>query len=352
VSNAYTDLSVSIVADESPRPGFTYTNTIVYSNLGSQSISGTVSFVNDPIVAITANSQSGVVYNSNGFSYNFTNLLPFETREITVTMQVPLIPIVELGDLLTNTANIVPLAGDVAVENNSSESTQEIIGSYDPNDKTESRGSEILITEFTNADYLYYTIRFENTGTASAINVNISDVLHAGLDAASIRMVGASHEYVLDRVDNQLNWNFSNIMLPAAIDNPEGAKGFVHFKVKPLPGYQVGDNISNTASIFFDFNPAIVTNTFVSTFVQQLGTEDLSVAHFNVYPNPAKEQLYIDANTNIDKVTIYDLLGKTIKSTMVNGTSTTVDVSEMASGLYLVEISNGSSRNISKLIIE
>jgi uncharacterized repeat protein (TIGR01451 family) len=352
VTNAYTDLTVSIVANESPRPGFTYTNTILYSNLGSQTTSGTVSFTHDPSVTVIGNSQSGVVNTTNGFSYNFTNLLPFEVREITVTMEVALIPVVALGDLVTTTANITPIAGDVAPENNSSLLAQEIIGSYDPNDKMESRGSQILMADFTSEDYFYYTIRFENTGTADAINVRISDGLEAGLDAASIRMIGASHEYVLDRLDNQLTWNFANIMLPASIDNPEGAKGYVHFKVKPMPGFLVGDIISNTASIFFDFNPAIITNTFTSTFVPELGTEEASFKNFKVYPNPANDRIFVAADSNIETVTIYDLLGKTVLNSSINSNTASIDVSGISAGLYLLEVSNGNVKQVSKLVIE
>jgi uncharacterized repeat protein (TIGR01451 family) len=352
VTNSYDDLSVTIVPDQSPRPGFTYTNTILYSNLGSTPVSGTVTFTHDPNVSIVANTQAGIVNTTSGFSYNFTNLAPFEERSITVTMQVPTIPTVALGDLLTNSADINPVAGDVAPENNSTVSVQEVIGSYDPNDKVESRGESILITDFTDEDYLYYTVRFENTGTASAINVNIVDVLDAGLDATSVKMVGASHDYVLDRVEDQLNWKFEDIMLPAASTDPAGAKGYVQFKVKPLPGYSVGDMISNTAHIYFDFNPAIVTNTFTSTFVQQLGTEEVSLASFTIYPNPANDQVFVTADSNIEKVTIYDLLGKTVLTTVVNGNSTAVDVSGVSSGLYLLEVSNGNMKQVGKLVIE
>ncbi len=343
VTNAYTDLSVSIIGTHTPIPNSSYTNTILYRNLGSQTISGTLSFVKDPLVTIQQNSQSGVVNTTNGFSYNFTNLMPFEVRQIIVTMYVPSTPIVALGDLLTNTATITPIAGDVAPENNSSESTQALVGIDDSNDTIEARGPQILITDFTPDDYLYYTIRFENPGTTPTTNLSIADALHPRLDVASMRMVAASHGYVLNRVGNQLNWNLADI---------QGATGYIQFKVKPLPGYEVGDVIANTASIKFDFNPPIVTNTFTSTFVGPLATENFSLGHLKIYPNPAKEQVFIQADTNIEKVTIFDLLGKTIKSTWLNGNSATIDISEISSGLYLIEITDGSSRNVSKLIIE
>jgi uncharacterized repeat protein (TIGR01451 family) len=359
VIQAYTDLAVAIVPDQAPRPGFAYANTIEYTNLGSQAVaSGTVTFTKDPLLTITANSQTGAVPTANGFTYTFTNLQPFETRSITVTMQVPLIPTVQLGDLLTNTANIIPVTGDVAPENNASVSAQEVIGSFDPNDKMESRGDRILITDFTSNDYLYYTIRFENTGTASAINIRINDVLSDMLDETTVGMVSASHNYMLDRVDNRLTWRFENIILPPTIEDPTGSHGYVHFRVKPKPGYAVGDVISNTAGIFFDFNPAIVTNTFNSEFVQSLAMPSFSDGHFIIYPNPAKHNVTVslgDTTENIAEISLYDMLGKKIlmRKLAASAKSETLDVSGISAGVYVLEVTTASNtRSMKKLIIE
>ena len=352
VLQVYNDVALTIVANDAPNPGFTYTNTILYSNLGSQTVSGTIVFNHDPLLDINTISQGGTVATPNGFTYNFSNLLPFEVREIEVTMQVPLIPVIALGDLMTNSAAITSQAGDVSIENNESVSAQVVIGSYDPNDKTESRGPQILFSEFSSDDYLYYTIRFENTGTANAINVSIMDVLHSGLDPASVRMVGASHNYVLDRIGDQLTWRFENILLPPSIQDAEGAKGYVHFKVKPFPGYEVGDSVANTASIFFDFNPAIVTNTFVSTFVEVLGTQENVVSGIKVYPNPADHQLFVSSERDIKAIKVYDLLGKTIFEVLNSGNSAVIDISSLHPGLYLLEVSEGNMKQVVKLIIK
>ena len=56
-------------------------------------------------------------------------------------------------------------------------------------------------------------------------------------------------------------------MLPVSVANTMTGKGYITFKIKPKPGYAVGDIIPNNASIYFDFNPAIITNTFQTEFV-------------------------------------------------------------------------------------
>lgn len=343
ITQPYMDVAAYILPTQQPRPGFTYTNKVVYANLGNQTIAnGTVTFTKDANVVITNNSQTGTVSTASGFTYDYTNLLPYEIRTIDITMQVPTIPTVQLGQLLTNTVSISPIAGDVVPLNNANSNTQIIIGSYDPNDKMESRGSEILHSSFTSEDYLYYTVRFENTGTASAINVRIEDLLDSKLDENSIRMIEASHDYTLERNNNALTWYFDNIQLPTTASNPTLSKGYVYFKIKPKPGYTVGDIISNTAYIYFDFNPAIVTNTFTTEFVAALAVDIFNENNITIYPNPAKNQVTISLdNTNeiIANLNVIDMLGKqVIRLNKVNEITKSIDLSALNTGVYFIEI--------------
>ena len=358
VTQSYNDLAVNIVPINAPRPGFTYQNKIVYTNFGNQTVvDGTVTFTKDALVTIADNSQTGTTSSANGFTYNFTNLLPFETRTITLTMQVPNVPTVALGDLLTNTASIAPISGDVVPTNNTSTCSQIIIGSYDPNDKMESHGERILHATFTANDYLYYTIRFENTGTASAINVRVNDVLDSRLDENTIRIISASHNYIMDRVDNNLTWRFDDIQLPVSVANTNTGKGYITFQVKPRVGYAVGDIIPNTASIYFDFNPAIITNTFNTEFVAQLGVDEFENGDFVFYPNPVSDIVTVSVKNNgaIAAIAVYDMLGKVILSekTTTTVSSKTFDLSTVSKGVYLLEVTSDTNlKVIKKLIVE
>jgi uncharacterized repeat protein (TIGR01451 family) len=265
----YNDVAVSIVSINPPRPNQTYQNNIVYTNNGTASASGTLSFTKDPNATLTYISQPGVTNTADGFTFNYTNLLPFETRTIFVTMSLPNSPTINIGDIVTTSASITA-ATDVNMNNNSFVNNQIVVASHDPNDKIESHGGRILHSAFTTGDYLYYTIHFENTGTDDARSIIVSDVLDSQLNESSIRMVEASHSYVMTRTGNSVLWNFENINLPPSVPNLNVGKGYVIFKIKPLPGYQVGDIIPNMATIYFESNPGINTNTFNTEFVSSL----------------------------------------------------------------------------------
>lgn len=356
ITQSYTDVATYIVPLQQPRPGFTYKNKVVYANLGSQTVpTGTVTFTKDANVVITNNTQAGTVPLATGFSYSYSNLLPFEVRSMDVTMQVPTIPSVQLGQLLTNSVSITPLTGDAVPLNNTNSNAQIIIGSYDPNDKMESRGNQILHSSFTSNDYLTYTIRFENSGTASAVNVRVEDVLDAKLDENSIRMLDASHTYTLERTGASLKWYFDNIQLPVSVANTQIGHGYITFKVKPKPGYAIGDIIQNTANIYFDYNPAIVTNTFNSEFVSALAVNTFTENNISIYPNPAKNQVTISLdNTNeiIANVNVIDLLGKqVIRINKVNEITKSIDLTTLNTGIYFIEIETQSKLVVKRKLI-
>src|SRR5690606_7291236 len=111
------DVAVNIVPIAAPVPGFYYTNQIKYTNLGSDSTSGTITFAHSD--NITFNNVSEMVTNiSNGFTLDFNNLLPFETRTIDVVYSIPTIPIINLGDIVTSEVAITALNIDNISNNN------------------------------------------------------------------------------------------------------------------------------------------------------------------------------------------------------------------------------------------
>lgn len=355
-TQGYNDVTLSIAPINAPRPGFTYDNRITYRNQGTTATNGTITFAKPSQITTFTTSQAGVVNNVSGFTYAFTNLLPNEIRTFTVTMNVPLVPTVHINDILTATASITASANDINLANNASSNSQIVVNSWDPNDKMESRGKTIPFNTFNQDDYFFYTIRFQNNGTANAIDVRIEDVLNAlKIDAESVRMVSASHNYTMKRINNQLIWDFKNIFLAPSTVSESGSRGYVQFKVKLVPGFQAGDIIPNNASIYFDSNPAIVTATFNSKFTVPLAVETFDSNNLVLYPNPATNSVNVDlfdTNEQISKVIFYDILGKTVKTIATVATeSITVDVSNFPKGVYMVEIISDSNLKLTKKLI-
>jgi hypothetical protein len=73
-------------------------------------------------------------------------------------------------------------------------------------------------------------------------------------------------------------------------------------------------------------------------------TASLSVSNFDLdsvitlYPNPTNLSLTVKSQFNIDKIEIYDVLGKFVKSIQVNANEIQTDVSNFSMGMYFMKI--------------
>jgi len=119
---------------------------------------------------------------------------------------------------------------------------------------------------------LEYTIRFQNTGNDTAFNVVLRDTLDKKLDWTTFRPVVSSHPYetLLNSKDGAVEFSFRDILLPDSTTNEPLSHGFITYKITPQQGLPEHTFIENTASIYFDFNPPIVTNTTQNVLVSEL----------------------------------------------------------------------------------
>ena len=238
------------------------------------------------------------------------------------------------------------------------------VGSYDPNDKRGyplGLGMTHLIAANTDLEYI---IRFQNTGTASAVNVEIRDVLSEDFDITSIVLGAASHPYRFT-IEGQrsLIWHFDNIMLPDSNSNEPASHGFISFKVQQQPDLPEGTLLENAADIYFDFNAPIRTNNSthligdeVSTWVV-LGTEITSNAlesnwDLSIFPNPTEQLLTLRSNAEMNSVAIYSTQGQQLQvwKNIANPNQIELNLSAWPAGMYWIEINGEKGRQLRKVV--
>lgn len=139
---------------------------------------------------------------------------------------------------------------------------REVVGPYDPNDKT------ALPIGLTEAHYIQrewpldYTIQFQNVGSDRARNVILEDTLSPYLDLSTFSPLSASHNYDWRISDDRiLKVTFTDINLPDSTSNEVGSHGFFSFRIKSKSDTPFETDILNFADIFFDFNAPIRTGT-------------------------------------------------------------------------------------------
>jgi Leucine-rich repeat (LRR) protein len=343
------DVEIVIAPITPARPGFDATYKIVYKNKGNQTLSGNVSFSYDDAVldfvsaTVVPNSQS-----LGALSWNYTNLLPFESRsfEIVLNVNAPTeTPAVNIGDILNFSASVNPIAGDEIPSDNTYTYAQTVVGSYDPNDIICLEGDIVAPSEIGN--YLHYNIRFENTGTAPAEFVVVKvEVNQTDFDMNSLQIMNSS-----DPVDARINQNivefiFQNIQLES------GGHGNILLKIKSKNNLLVGDEVNKKANIYFDYNFPILTNDAETVF-QSLNNPDFqNDASISVYPNPTNGIVTVNCNNSIKSIQLYDVQGRLLQTNLVNENETTIDVSTKSKGVYFLKILSDKGMKVEKIVRE
>ena len=75
-------------------------------------------------------------------------------------------------------------------------------------------------------------------------------------------------------------------------------------------------------------------------------------ASFNVYPNPVNDRLYIEAETEIEEVVIYDIYGRVqnLRNSETQKLRNSIDVSEFNSGVYFVKVVTENGEAVQRFI--
>ena len=71
-----------------------------------------------------------------------------------------------------------------------------------------------------------------------------------------------------------------------------------------------------------------------------------------MYPNPVRNTLTIDANSNIQKVSVYNILGQEVMKASPKSNSVTLQTSELQKGAYMVTTEIDGKVSTSKIIKE
>ena len=355
-NGTHNDLEVAIMPVTPARPGFDATYKIVYKNKGNQTLSGTVNLAFDNLKTdfVIANP---VVDNltTNSLTWNYSNLLPFESRSITIVLNVnsPIeIPTVNNGDVLDFTTSITPIIGDEFPSDNTFDYNQTVVGSFDPNDITCLEGETVSPSEIGN--YLHYAVNFENTGTYEAENVVVKDVIDTNkFDIESLQVMNTSNPAYIKITGNVVEFIFQNINLaPRGGNPPVGGHGNVLFKIKSKNNLVPNDFVEKTAKIYFDYNAPIDTNIAQTTFVSLSNSIPVFDNSVTVYPNPTTGNVTINSDFNIKSIELYDIQGRILETSFENSNTTKLDISGKQKGIYFLKITTENGSKIEKIIKE
>ena len=290
---------------------------------------------------------NGVACNS--YKWDLPALAPGEEVELEMTDSVK--TSAKIGASVCLMADISDLKDDYDTSNNHVTINDKIVGAVDPNDKYVSPEGDI------NEDQeLTYKIVFQNVGNYEASFVEVTDELNPLLDISTLQLLASSHPVKVNVSGRTIKWKFDDVNLPDSTTDKNGSTGFVIFKIKPVKNAGNGSQITNEASIVFDYSDPIKTAMTRNMVKVELITAE---NRLQLFPVPA--QTYVDVKLNIKPkergmkiLMLYSFTGNLVKRLPMNGLAQyRLNLMNLDKGVYFLHvILEDGTTNIKQLVID
>ncbi len=301
------------------------------SGIVTTTFSGDVHYAGPAPDALAPSSVSG-----NTLTYTISDLNTLGTGSLNIILTTD--SNAQLGSSVCIQTIVAPATPDADPSDDTLIQCFTIVNSYDPNQK-----DVYPVSQIKPGDWLTYTIHFQNTGTDTAYRVVVRDTLSPYLDASSFAYLASSAPAIVQLMGNAVAFSFLKIDLADSTTDPINSIGWLQYKVKTLPGLTLGTQVQNTASIYFDYNPAVVTNTTVNTLdtnAAPLGIKPASSSSsIHLYPNPNKGSLTLSTSGSINSTyTISDMLGHIVMQHTITSDTEAIDLPAAAEGVYTLVV--------------
>ena len=155
---------------------------------------------------------------------------------------------------------------------------------------------------------------------------------------------GAFHTYPLDSLFQlvgtfYIGWEqTTNDLLNIGLDKNKLANQYMF--------YNVGAGWNNSS-----YPGAWMIRPIVSMEEVILSSVNETRHDFLIYPNPAKEELTLVTGSTNNIASIYNLQGILVKQLYVVDTESRIDITDLAIGMYVIEVKNKEHRSFQKFII-
>lgn len=324
-----------------------------YANIGTEAITATLLLDVDVQLSFVSASVAPDDVTGQLVTWNLGALAPGASGYVNVTIHTP--ATVAPNAPVDNSVTLNITETDINLPNNSDHQLGNASTSFDPNDK---QVSDIVITpeDVVEQKLLEYTVRFQNTGTAPAVNIVIKDSLDADWDLSTFEMIGASHTYTLTVNNAVAIWTFANIMLPTEDSDAIGSQGSFNYRIAPRNNLMLGDQLTNRADIYFDYNVPVLTNTtvttvFMNTAITELGGGD----GLSVHPSPSTGLVTVrwaDAQMNNARLSVLDALGRSVYTSNLPASGRSIDLSFLPAGSYVARLAGNTSDMWTRFVVQ
>ncbi len=310
------------------------------TNEGTPVINSRMEFTLDPRTRLVGYLVEPTGFDTLNHVYWWESDTLYTYQTISQTLKIEMPDFNAIGDTLHFELSL--FEGDDVTPLNTYHYSSIVRCSYDPNDKqVNPMGLGDENYTLFNDSLLTYTIRFQNTGNDYAKNIRITDTLSHQLDVETFKVVNSSFPVLTSINGPYVEFSFRDIYLPDSTTNEAGSHGFVTYEIETISDLPEDEVIQNTAHIYFDFNPPIVTNTTLNTMVSMypevVSTKEITYLDVTLVPNPTRDIFSIvnQSGKAIKESRIYNQQGVLI---IEYKNQESIDISALTPGYYIVNI--------------
>jgi uncharacterized repeat protein (TIGR01451 family) len=319
------------------RIGFRNTISLVVENNGGSEATGvTVSLTLDEDVVYVSASPTPDDVTGAVLTWNVAQM------DVNESLRFDIIDSVKVGNSFGDTISLC--ANMTANESMCGTSdvcfTEYAVGSLDPNDillMNPGYGERHIID---NREAVSYKIRFQNVGNWMATNVVILDELSEFIDLNSLHNIRATHGYSWSvDTEGMLQVEFIDINLIDSVANEPESHGAFEFSAFLKPNTPSESIVENKASIYFDFNEPVETNTVFNTIEDLEALVSRNQLHLISFPNPSSNSITLGLSKSDGSLVPIDIAKVQI---IEQGTSIITDVTLIGQG----DVPNYVERNL------
>lgn len=342
------DLVVQDVEQYAARPGFEAYVHAVVRNVGTETAAATITFELDADRSWVDATIAPTNLAGNTATWN-VSLAPGEQWSVRVTAYTDVS--VAAGMEITDIVTVAIAQADQTPANNTYAAQGVIVSSYDPNDKLVTPTS-MSMQQLANEEELTYTVRFQNTGTASALRVVIVDTLSEHVRWDTFRFVSSSHACSWHALNGVVHFTFDPIDLPDSTTNGPASQGFVKFRIRPALDLLPGETVLNQAAIFFDLNAPVITPPAVFTVQTVLAMAEQAEGGLLLFPDPVTDMLSIACpgmapNASIE---VLDGSGRAVRTGLLRGPLAELDVQGLVQGIYALRVRDNGRLHVARFV--
>ena len=175
---------------------------------------------------------------------------------------------------------------------------------------------------------------------APSLNVSVGyklhiDIYHTSLEPIEISLISPGKENFVKLTPESIGWKSYDIDVNAT-----------NFPVPVL---------TDIFQLKLEQRGALMTTYWDNLYFWRgtaLSTAKFDASSIKMYPNPVKNTLTIEANSTIQKVSVYNVLGQEVMAKSPKSNSTTLQTSALQKGVYMVKTEIDGNVSMRKIVKE